>query len=160
MSSTPPLDLKSARVAEFATAELILDLLYTSSTTLKQDLESIWIILCVLHNTRRDVVTDPEAAALHLGAEIMPEEVRHSMSRRAIADKTGLSRETVRRRTNRLIEDEVLEAEPNGNVKLAQNARTASDIKGLNQVHVAVQAYLKRLSEHHVKMPLAPKSKP
>ncbi|MET0545135.1 MAG: helix-turn-helix domain-containing protein [Caulobacterales bacterium] len=153
MSNHHKKNLKDERVLEFASCELLLDILYTATTTYKLDLEAIWIVCCVLHNTMRIIITDADAAENYLGAPEVPENLLLSMSRRAIADKTGLSRETVRRRTNKLLDDGILEAEPNGNVKISQTF-ALRDLKALNQIFQSVGAFNKRLHDHKVRMPL------
>lgn len=154
MRSNPKADLKSHRVVAFAACELMLDMLYSISTTCKQDIELTWIILCVMQNTYRELITDPATASLYLASKELPESTRLCMSRRAIADKTGLSRETVRRRTNRLIEIGYLE-EVGGAVRLAKERSDTELTHCLNQIHSAVLAFMKRIEEKSVMMPLS-----
>ncbi len=147
------MDIKTLRVAEYASCQLLLDILYSATASSGRDLESVWIMACVLHNTLRNLVTDPHISARYLSQEDVPEHVYVTMSRRAIADKTGLSRETVRRRTNKLIEDGVL-IESNGNVRLGHRVRTHEDIANVNALHAAAQSFLKVVQDHNARMPM------
>ena len=147
------MDLKTLRVAEYAACQMLLDSLYSATAASGRDLESVWIMACVLHNTLRNLVTDPHISARYLNQEDVPEHIYMTMSRRAIADKTGLSRETVRRRTNKLIEDGVL-IESNGNVRLGYRVRTRADIANINALHAAAAAFVKTINDHNARMPM------
>ena len=150
----PPMDLKTLRVAEYAACQMLLDCLFSVTSTSKRDLESVWIMACVLHNTLRNLVTDPHISARYLNQAEVPDHVYLTMSRRAIADKTGLSRETVRRRTNTLIKDGIL-IEVNGNVRLdSMNPRNRDDIANINTLHTAAQAFVKAVEDHNAHMPM------
>ena len=147
------MDIKTQRVAEYAACQMLLDALFSATNASGRDLESVWIMACVLHNTMRNLVTDPHISARYLHQEDVPDHIFVTMSRRAIADKTGLSRETVRRRTNKLIEDGVL-IETNGNVRLGSRTRTNADIANLNVLHAAAAAFVKTVSDHNARMPM------
>ncbi len=147
------MDIKTQRVAEFAACQMLLDSLFSATASSGRDLESVWIMACVLHNTLRNLVTDPHISARYLHLEEVPEHIYVTMSRRAIADKTGLSRETVRRRTNKLIEDGVL-IETNGNVRLGYRIRTKADIANVNTLHAAALSFVKTINDHNARMPM------
>lgn len=148
-----PMDIKTLRVAEYAACQMLLDSLFSATNASGRDLESVWIMACVLHNTLRNLVTDPHVSARYLHQVEVPDHIYITMSRRAIADKTGLSRETVRRRTNKLIEDGVL-IETNGNVRLGNRTRTNGDIANVNVLHAAAAAFVKTVSDHNARMPM------
>lgn len=147
------MDLKTLRVAEFAACQMLLDSLFSATNASGRDLESVWIMACVLHNTLRNLVTDPHISTRYLNQEEVPEHIYMTMSRRAIADKTGLSRETVRRRTNALIKDGVL-IETNGNVRLGYKTRTNADIANLNVLYAAAVSFVKTVNEHNARLPM------
>lgn len=151
--TSTPMDIKTQRVAEFAACQMLLDSLFSATSTSGRDLESVWIIACVLHNTLRNLVTDPHISARYLHQEEVPDHIFTTMSRRAIADKTGLSRETVRRRTNKLIEDEIL-VETNGNVRLGYRGRSKEDVANINVLYAAALAFVKTIDEHKARMPM------
>lgn len=151
--TSTPMDIKTQRVAEFAACQMLLDSLYSATSTSGRDLESVWIIACVLHNTLRNLVTDPHISARYLHQEEVPDHIFTTMSRRAIADKTGLSRETVRRRTNKLIEDEIL-VETNGNVRLGYRGRSKEDIANINVLYAAAVSFVKTINDHNARMPM------
>ena len=151
--TSTPMDIKTQRVAEFAACQMLLDSLFSATASSGRDLESVWIMACVLHNTLRNLVTDPHISARYLHLEEVPEHIYVTMSRRAIADKTGLSRETVRRRTNKLIEDGVL-IETNGNVRLGYRIRTKADIANVNTLHAAALSFVKTINDHNARMPM------
>ena len=148
-----PMDIKTLRVAEYAACQMLLDSLFSATNASGRDLESVWIMACVLHNTMRNLVTDPHISARYLHQEDVPDHIFITMSRRAIADKTGLSRETVRRRTNKLIEDGVL-IETNGNVRLGYRTRTSGDIANINVLYAAALAFTKTINDHNARMPM------
>ena len=151
--TSTPMDIKTQRVAEFAACQMLLDSLYSATSTSGRDLESVWIIACVLHNTLRNLVTDPHISARYLHQEEVPDHIFTTMSRRAIADKTGLSRETVRRRTNKLIEDEIL-VETNGNVRLGYRGRSKEDVANINVLYAAAVSFVKTINDHNARMPM------
>jgi len=148
------MDLKTLRGAAYAACQRLLDCLFSVTSTSKRDLESVWIMACVLHNTLRNLVTDPHISARCLNQAEVPDHVYLTMSRRAIADKTGLSRETVRRRTNTLIKDGSL-IEVCGNVRLdSMNPRNRDDSANINTLHTAAQALVKAIEDHNAHMPM------
>jgi hypothetical protein len=147
------MDIKTRRVAEYGACQMLLDSLFSATASSGRDLESVWIMACVLHNTLRNLVTDPHISARYLHLEEVPEHIYATMSRRAIADKTGLSRETVRRRTNKLIEDGAL-IEANGNVRLDCRVRTKEDVANVNVLYGAALAFVKTINDHNARMPI------
>jgi len=80
-----------------AAAELHLDLMYALTRFLQCDADSVWVVMCVVEHALRARET-PGAAA--------------GISRRMIADKTGLARETVRRRVTALVRKGLLIEDP------------------------------------------------
>ena len=134
--TSTPMDIKTQRVAEFAACQMLLDSLFSATSS-----------------SGRDLVTDPHISARYLHLEEVPDHIYVTMSRRAIADKTGLSRETVRRRTNKLIEDGVL-IETNGNVRLGYRTRTKADVANVNILHAAALSFVKTINDHNARMPM------
>jgi DNA-binding transcriptional ArsR family regulator len=141
------------RMAAFATTELALDAFYLFTRTLNLDLDAFWIYSCVANNTMRNIVLDAGLSGRYGDALHVPDELRPTVSRRAIADKTGLPRETVRRRVKVLVERGLLECDADGNVRVAMNYSPLVT-QGLNEFHRAVMSYLQRLENANVPMPL------
>jgi DNA-binding transcriptional ArsR family regulator len=144
------------RMAAFATSELALDAFYLFTRTLNLDLDAFWIYACVANNTMRTIVLDPSLAERYANMLDVPPTLRPTVSRRAIADKTGLPRETVRRRVKALVERGLLECDEDGNVRVALNYSPIVT-QGLNELHRSVMGYLGRLEQANVVMPLVHK---
>lgn len=142
------------RMAAFATSELALDAFYIFSHAMNLDLDAFWIYACVANNTMRTIALDPQSAR-YMDADEVPEEFLPSVSRRAIADKTGLPRETVRRRVNALVERGLLVVESDGNVRvnIRQDPQFTACVNALNK---AVTSYIGRLESVDINMPLPP----
>lgn len=95
MTALPP---SLARASLFAASELFLDIAHVTTSHYKLDLESVWILVVIGQETMRPWILDEALAAEHLSDEQTPPEIRGTISRRMVAEKTGLPRETVRRR--------------------------------------------------------------
>lgn len=91
-----------ARASLFASTELFLDIAHVTTSYAKLDLESVWILVVIGQESMRRWILDEELAAKHLNDERAPAEIRGTISRRMVAEKTGLPRETVRRRIAQL----------------------------------------------------------
>lgn len=102
----------------FATVELFLDLQYAiRSRVPAMDLESL-LICCVANEAAmRRLLVGPNARPDLANDPAPPEEARGSISRNLIADRTGLPRETVRRKVNQLIEIGILYEPTPGEVR-------------------------------------------
>lgn len=100
---TPTFKARMVRVASFAATELALDVIQALRKNLKTDLESIAIYLCVAEATMRPLMVGPTARPDVLMLATVPEELRGWISRSAVADKMGFSRETVRRKADALV---------------------------------------------------------
>ncbi|KAF0176301.1 MAG: hypothetical protein IV086_18575 [Hyphomonadaceae bacterium] len=95
MNELPP---SLARAGLFAASELFLDIAHVATSYYKLDLESIWILAVIGQETMRPWILDETLAAEHMSDQLVPPEIRGTISRRMVAEKTGLPRETVRRR--------------------------------------------------------------
>lgn len=129
----------------FSIVEMLLEVIYTYQSTIKIDLESMLIVLCVNDATMRPFMTDPNTPESVLRMERPPESVRGSISRRMIADKTGLSRETVRRRTIELAEMGLIVIDPSDGVRASQQLDNRIFQHMLEAGHEAVLNYTARL---------------
>jgi DNA-binding transcriptional ArsR family regulator len=135
------------RPAAFAATELMLDLFYTATKYYQLDLEAIWILTMIGHETMRPWILDPTLAAKHMTDARVPDAVRGSISRLMVADRTGLPRETVRRRIAELLAAGFVTADEKGNVRLAGDkvVRPAYQ-QSVADVYSAVERYRKRLA--------------
>ncbi len=129
----------------FAQNELVLDLLYLLQPRFGEDLETILILLCVNDATMRPFMTDTALAQAALTVERPPESMRGSISRRMIADKTGLSRETVRRKTRKLEKAGLVVIDEDGRVRSAQLLGDPEFRRIIERAHEAVLRYRKTL---------------
>lgn len=129
----------------FALAELILDLNYLQQTFCKVDLESMHIIMCVTDASMRTFMLDPETREAVMTTVNPPDSIRGSISRRTIADKTGLPRETVRRKISELAELGLLQIDAAGRVRASQLLGDPALQRTLEGGHAAILRYLARL---------------
>ncbi len=134
------------RPLTFAANELLLDLIYSAQSYIKNiDLESLLIVLCVNDATMRPFVLDPTLDPAIMRAAHPPEEIRGAISRRMIADKTGLPRETVRRKTQVLAELGYLTIDADDRVRVPMRLGEADAQNPAFEARKAVQRYLERL---------------
>lgn len=135
------------RAGAFAASELMLDIFYTVTKHYQLDLEAIWILTVIGHETMRPWISDPALAAKHMSDARVPDSVRGSISRLMVADRTGLPRETVRRRIAELIAKGLLAPDEKGNVRLTgDKVLTPAYQQGVTEVYSAVERYRKRLA--------------
>jgi Winged helix-turn-helix DNA-binding len=115
-----------------AAAELHLDMLYALTRQLRCDADSVWVVMCVVAHALRPPVPGVAAAP--------------GISRRMIADKTGLARETVRRRVTALMREGVLTEDAQGGVlpgRLAEPGQSSSFSTMLAEIERAVGGFLR-----------------
>lgn len=129
----------------FGLTELMLDLGYLLQAYCKVDAESLQILLCVSDATMRPFMLDPATPASILNAEKPSNEVRGSISRRTIADKTGISRETVRRKVGELAALELVQIDEDDRVRSGQRLGEPAFRQTVEGGHAAVLRYLERL---------------
>ncbi|MBL8551789.1 MAG: hypothetical protein JNJ73_17515 [Hyphomonadaceae bacterium] len=144
MSDTLPPDVRPRAVAA---VELILDVTYVATSLVGSDLETMLIYFCVAEATMRPLMSSREAnpEAFHMTRP--PEELRGSISRLAIADRTGLPRETVRRKVNALIKAGMLSKDEDKRVRATPTLGEPRVQTSVNDVFQAVQRYRARLRE-------------
>lgn len=135
------------RPAAFAATELTLDIFHVLTKHYQLDLEAIWIVAVVGHETMRPWILDPELAAQYMTADRVPDSVRGSISRLMVADRTGLPRETVRRRISELSAAGFITLDEKGYVRLTGDKVTGSAYQsGVAEIYSAVERYRKRLA--------------
>jgi hypothetical protein len=109
---------KGLRAQIFATLELFLDLQHSIRSRFPDmDLESL-LICCVANEAAmRRLLVGPHARPDLVDDPAPPDEARGSISRNLIAERTGLPRETVRRKVNQLIDAGILYEVAQGEVR-------------------------------------------
>ncbi|MGD9982169.1 MAG: hypothetical protein AB7H66_15150 [Hyphomonadaceae bacterium] len=133
------------RPITFAATELTLELLYLLQSYANKDLESVAILLCVTDATMRPFMNNIAPGALVLTAERPSDDIRGAISRRMIAEKTGLSRETVRRKTQELAEAGLIVIDEDDRVRSAQRLGEGDFQRVVEGGHRAVMRYRRRL---------------
>ncbi len=134
----------------FATNELMLDLIYLLQSYTKTDLESMLIMLYVTDATMRPFMHDAAPAPEVLVAPKPSNEIRGAISRRMIADKAGLSRETVRRKTQELADAGLVSIDADDRVRSAQRLDEREFQTAVEDGHKAVLRYIRRLQSYGV----------
>jgi hypothetical protein len=140
------------RPGAFAATELVLDLFYLTTSYFHLDLEAIWILAVIGHETMRPWILDPTMAAKHLADQRVPDQIRGSISRVMVADRTGLPRETVRRRIAELEKKGLIALDAKGYVRLhGKSVADPAYQKTVVDIHRAVERYQKRIDAFGVK---------
>ncbi len=120
----------------------MLDLIYCTQKLFQQDLEGSLILLYVADATMRPLVLNTN----------LPPEVRHAQhprdddrgftTRRSIAEKTGLPRETVRRRITALLAAGRVQEDAGGRIRAVQALGEAHVQDALDQVRYSVTRFI------------------
>ncbi|MBL8549427.1 MAG: hypothetical protein JNJ73_05535 [Hyphomonadaceae bacterium] len=158
MSGPIPPHLRSIN---FAACELLLDLIHALKRHYAGvDMESLLILLCVSDACMRPFMLDPVLREQVREAPAPPEEVRGAISRLMIADKTGLARETVRRKVAALVRAGLLFVDPEGRIRMTPNLTDPRGQTALEEAHQAIVRYFDRLEQlgAHIEVP-APKGR-
>jgi hypothetical protein len=144
MTSEPRLP-HDTRPRAFAGVELLLDLMHILREATRLDHESIIIACAVNHATMRPLLTGPRAPLDLMDAASPPDESRGSISRSAVADITGIPRETVRRKINNLIKLGILVESTPGHVRPITDLANPTWQKVADDGFAAVKRFNKRL---------------
>lgn len=140
------------RPGAFAATELMLDLFYLTTDYFQLDLEAIWILAVIGHETMRPWILDPTTAPQHLTDQRVPDQIRGSISRVMVADRTGLPRETVRRRIAELEKKGLIALDERGYVRLhGKSVVDPAYQKSVVDIYRAVERYQKRIAAYGVK---------
>ena len=137
---------EGTRLRAFAATELFLDLVYTARKLVDFDLESVLIYYCASEATMRPMVLGEPAQKAHVALVHPPSEARGWISRRGLADRTGLARETVRRKAQALIERGLLEEDAKGHVRATPMLHTEQVRAMLQEVEEIVRRHQSRLA--------------
>lgn len=102
----------------FSGSALMLELLRLYTSALRLDAESIWILLYVIQQSMGEFLLNPEQARAWARAPVVDDAVRGWVSRRSVAEATGLPRETVRRKMAVLAEQGLIIEDANGCIRV------------------------------------------
>ncbi len=138
---------KHTRPRAFAAVELLLDTLHIARSVADLDLESVIIYYCVAEASMRPLVLGPDVPDEVRRAETPPEKYRGAISRLLIADRTALPRETVRRKTNALVDAGLLTQDEQGRVRTLRDLGSPKVRKAADDVFATVQRYDARLRQ-------------
>ena len=108
------------------------------------EIDEIVILVCVAEATMRPLVVGENESLLR--SEFPADDVRGWISRRLIAERTGLPRETVRRKVRRLVDHALLVVDEEGHVRSIQMLSNSALAQNLENVRCFVGRYLKRVS--------------
>ncbi len=133
------------RPITFAANELVLDLIYLLQSYARTDLESVVILLCVTDATMRPFMQSAEQGDDALIVVRPSDDIRGAISRRMIAEKTGISRESVRRKTQDLADAGLLVIDSEDRVRAAQRLDETDFQRVIENAHRAVMRYRRRL---------------
>lgn len=109
------------------------------------DHESIMIFCAINEATMRPLLVGPGALLQDMDLAEPSDAIRGSISRLAVADVTGLPRETVRRKIKRLLDAGILVEAHNGEVRPNRDLMNPQWQRVADQGFAAVQRYDKRL---------------
>lgn len=133
------------RPRALAGVELVLDLMHLLREASGLDYESI-VISCALNAAAmRPLLFDPKSPENVRDLAAPPNEARGSTSRLAIAEVTGLPRETVRRKINHMIEQGLAEEDQHGQVRPSRQLADPRWQSIADQGFAAVQRYDRKL---------------
>jgi len=129
----------------FSGSALMLDLLGVYGRALDLDAESIWIILHVTQRSMGSFLLNPDTAKAWHRASVVSDTVREGISRRAVAEETGLPRETVRRKAANLVAQGILIEDAFGRLRIRSEGWTTEGLEDVaRQVDEAVERYRAR----------------
>lgn len=138
------------RPIAFGLVELMFDLTFFIRELAGDDLDCALIMICVNEATMRPFMERADADDPLLAVRAPPEEVRGSISRRMIAEKTGIARETVRRKVAHLIDLGLLICDENDGVRAAPRLDDPLTQRMIDAGHAAVKRYLELVKSYGV----------
>lgn len=137
---------KRTRPRVYAACELFLDILWSvRSRAPDMDLETLLIFLVVNEAAMRPLLVGPNARHDLLDHPHPPDEARGAISRNLLADRTGLPRETVRRKVNQLIAAALINETREGELRPATMLSDVIYQQIADECYEAVKRYDARL---------------
>ncbi len=134
------------RPKTFAGVELLLDIVYAVGGLEEIEFDTLIIYMCISEATMRPLVLGDTPAEIR-NLAYPPEEYRGSISRLLVAERVGLPRETVRRKSKILIDKGLVFEDPDGKLRVVPTLAHPSRQQVANQVFAAVQRYDARLRQ-------------
>jgi len=120
-------------------SSLLFEALDGARRYLDLEIESVVIIICVGEATMRPIVTGGDRDVI---TEVFPSnDARGWISRRAISERTGLPRETVRRKVNQLVASGRLLIDSEGRVRSTQELARPEMAQLIESVRDTVSRY-------------------
>lgn len=138
------------RPIAFGLVELLFDLTFFIRELYGDDLDCALIMICANEATMRPFMEKTGAGDPVLGVRAPPEAIRGSISRRMIAEKTGIARETVRRKVAHLIDIGLLISDEEDGVRVVPRLDDPLTQRLLESGHGAVKRYLELVSSYGV----------
>jgi DNA-binding transcriptional ArsR family regulator len=138
------------RPIAYGLVDLLFDLTFHIRELYGDDLDCALIMICVNEATMRPFMENAGPDSPVLGMRAPPEGIRGSISRRMIAEKTGIARETVRRKVAALIEAGLLVADAEDGVRVVPRLHDPATQRALEAGHAAVKRYVERLAAYGV----------
>jgi DNA-binding transcriptional ArsR family regulator len=138
------------RPTVFATNELLLDLIYLLQSYTKTDLESLLILLCVTDATMRPFMHETVPTQALIETPKPSDEIRGAISRRMVAEKTGLPRETVRRKTQELADVGLVRIDEDDRIRIEQRLDEPDFARVVEEGHKVVVRYIRRLQSYGI----------
>ncbi len=138
---------KEIRPRAFAAVELLLDTIHSARSLVHGDLETVIIYYSIAEATMHPLVLGNDAPEAVRRAKKPPEAYRGSISRLLISERTGIPRETVRRKINKLIEAGLVESGPDGRVRSTRNLDSPQAQKVVLETFAIVRRYNDRLRQ-------------
>ncbi len=135
------------RPKAFAAIELFLDLTHIARSMFKSDIESTLIWFSITEATLRPLMLDDAVPVTKKLLKKPASEDLGTISRVAIADRTGLPRETVRRKINALIKAGLVAEERPGNIRTVLDISAPHVMNSISESFKAVSRYQKRLQQ-------------
>lgn len=137
---------REVRPRVFATFELLMDLTHIWRSQVPDiDLESFLIIVVVNEAAMHKMLVGADARLDLIDHPTPPDDARGSISRHAIADRVGLSRETTRRKVNQLLAQGLLVETSEGEVRPIQRLYSRLIQKAAEESLLAVRRFDQRL---------------
>jgi len=138
---------KETRPRAFAAIELFLDLNHVSRSMIAGDLETVLIWFSITEATLRPLMLDRDIPSPRKQVKKPPSADLGTISRIMIADRTGLPRETVRRKINALLEAGLVAEEQHGHVRTVLDITRPDVMEAIEESYKAVRRYQQRLRD-------------
>lgn len=138
------------RPIAYGMAGLLQELIAFMRKAYGEDLESALIMICVSDATMQKFMPNAKPGSDLLRRELLDESIRGSISRRMIADKTGLPRETVRRKVGQLIAKNYLYIDAAGAIRATPRMYDLELRQAVIDAHEAVKRYMALVGKYGV----------